>query len=62
MSQVFATAPFEGSENNIRFALNCDWDIGTLEWIKHPSGSEGGGAVTIADGADVTQGAIADTS
>lgn len=61
MAQVFATAPFQGSENNIRFALNCDWDVGTLEWIKSTGGS-GGGPVTIADGADVAQGSRADAA
>lgn len=60
MAQAFATSPFEGSEQNIRFALNCIWDINSLAWIKSVGG--GGGAVTVADGADVTQGAKADAA
>lgn len=39
------------------------WDTGSLSWIKQtPISSGGGGAVTIADGADATQGSIADSA
>lgn len=39
------------------------WDVGSLEWVKmtQPGGGSGG-AVTIADGADVAQGAKADAA
>lgn len=43
--------------------FNWVWDDGTSEWVKmtQPGGGSGG-AVTIADGADVTQGAKADVA
>lgn len=47
------------------YALTKYWDIATLRWVKgtQPSGGGGGGgAVTVADGADVTQGALADAA
>lgn len=38
--------------------LNYVWDPGTMMWVPEtqPGGSGGGGAVTIADGADVAEG------
>lgn len=45
------------------YSLNYVWDTGTLQWVKETQASGGGGvAVTVADGADVTQGAIADAA
>ncbi len=45
---------------------NYVWDTGTLAWVKmtQPAGGGGGGggAVTVADGADATQGALADAA
>lgn len=42
---------------------NYVWDAGGLAWVKMTQpGGGGGGAATIADGADVTQGAIADAA
>lgn len=42
---------------------NYIWDTGTLAWIKQTAAASGGGGpVTIADGDDVTQGAIADAA
>lgn len=43
---------------------NFVWDVGTLSWVRatQAGGGGGGGAVTVADGADVTQGAIADAA
>lgn len=40
------------------------WDTGTLSWIKQGpiTGGGGGGAVTIADGADVAEGATTDAA
>jgi len=40
------------------------WDTGSLSWVRatQAGGGGGGGAVTIADGADVTQGALADAA
>ena len=41
-------------------ALTFQWDVGTLNWIRGVQPSGGGGAVTIADGADVAEGATTD--
>jgi hypothetical protein len=41
---------------------NFVWNTGTLTWVMETQPSGGGGAVTIADGADVTLGAIADAA
>ena len=55
--------PFEGSEINLRFALGYVWDTNTLQWIKDTGGGTGGGgAVTVADGADVAQGSVSDVA
>lgn len=62
MAQQEPTAPFEGSEQNLVFALNEKWDTNTLAWIKDTGTGGGGGAVTIADGADVAQGSVADAA
>lgn len=52
--------------NNHRYNQNLVWDVATLSWIAMlqpaTSGGGGGGAVTVADGADVTQGAVADAA
>lgn len=53
LATVAAPTFVEGMMGGLSFDLS-----GNLRVI--PSGSSGGGAVTIADGADVTQGAIAD--
>lgn len=62
MAQQEPTAPFEGSEQNLVFALNEKWDTNTLAWIKDTGTGGGGGAVTVADGADVAQGAVGDVA
>jgi hypothetical protein len=45
-------------------AANRVWDTNALAWVKEtqPSAGGGGGAATIADGADVAQGTTTDTS
>lgn len=52
------------SPGNFQAQANFVWDTGSLSWVKmtQPGGGGGGGAVTVADGADVTQGAIADAA
>lgn len=62
MAQPEPTAPFEGSEQNLVFALNEVWNVGTLAWVKDEGGGGAGGAVTIADGADVAQGTTSDAA
>lgn len=63
MAQQEPTAPFVGTEQNVVFALTEIWDVGTLAWVKNEGGGTGGGgAVTVADGADVAQGAKADAA
>ena len=62
MPQPEPTAPFEGTEQNLVFALNEIWNVGTLAWVKDEGGGSGGGAVTIADGADVAQGTTTDVA
>lgn len=54
--------PTDGAAFSIAVA-NRVWDPGTLSWVSEtqPAGG-GGGPATIADGADVTQGAIADAA
>lgn len=62
-----STVPFTSTEVPqgylLTASLTYQWDVATLEWIKgtQPAGG-GGGAVTIADGADVAQGAKADAA
>lgn len=41
-------------------ALGYVWDVATLSWQKAEAASGGGGAVTVADGADVAQGSVSD--
>ena len=44
-------------------SLTYQWDVATLLWVRGTqAGGGGGGAVTIADGADVAQGALADAA
>jgi hypothetical protein len=44
-------------------SLGYIWDVPTLSWVKSTGGgSGGGGAVTIADGADVAQGTTTDAA
>ena len=44
-------------------SLTYQWDVATLLWVRGTqAGSGGGGAVTIADGADVAEGALADAA
>lgn len=52
----------DSSGDNIgaKRVANYVWDPNTSSWVRETQASGGGGAVTIADGADVTQGAIAD--
>ena len=40
------------------------WDANSLAWVKmtQPGGGTGGGAVTVADGADVAEGATTDAA
>lgn len=54
--------PTDGATFSIAVA-NRVWDPGSLSWVSEtqPAGG-GGGPATIADGADVTQGAIADAA
>lgn len=64
---ITQSAPFFANPDppeNFQADANFVWDVGTLSWVKmtQPGGGGGGGAVTIADGADVTQGAIADAA
>ena len=43
--------------------FNYVWDTGTLQWVKETQpGGSGGGAVTIADGADVAEGTTTDVA
>ncbi len=62
-----STVPFNSTEVPqgylLTASLTYQWDVATLEWIKGTQpGAGGGGAVTIADGADVAQGAKADAA
>lgn len=57
--------PYEMEGNPQGFHLTADlnyvWDTNTLDWIEMTQpGASGGGAVTIADGADVAQGSVGD--
>jgi hypothetical protein len=55
--------PFEGNSAKLVVALNEYWDIPTLQWVKGTQpGGGGGGAVTIADGADAAEGATTDVA
>jgi hypothetical protein len=43
--------------------LNYVWDAGSMSWVKETQpGGSGGGAVTIADGADVAEGSTTDAA
>ena len=62
-----STAPFNRPDVPQGYVLGSSltyqWDVGTLEWVKGTQpGGGAGGAVTIADGADVAQGAKADAA
>lgn len=63
-----STAPFNSASQDfpqsyiLTSALGYIWDVPTLEWVKDTGGGSGGGAVTVADGADVAQGAKADVA
>jgi hypothetical protein len=48
--------------NNFVPVANHVWDIGTLRWVMMTQPSGGGGAVTIANGADVAEGATTDAA
>jgi hypothetical protein len=49
---------------NPRHTLNMVWDTGTLAWVAEtqPTGGGGGGAVTVADGANVVEGSTTDVA
>lgn len=53
---------WDGAENVTKIAM-LSWDVGSLAWVKFTGAAGGGagGAATIADGADVTQGAKGDS-
>lgn len=55
------TLGFDDTEQIFKFGQMV-WDTGTLTWVRmtQPGSSGGGGAATIADGADVAQGATTD--
>lgn len=57
-------APPHGRPWPTQRSLNWVWDVGTLDWVMEtqPTGGGGGGAVTLADGADTTEGTIADAA
>lgn len=62
-----SAAPFATGELPSRtilaFSLNFYWDAGALEWVEGTQpGAGGGGAATIADGADVALGATSDAA
>lgn len=64
-----STAPFlmsskeTPSEYVLASSLTYYWNIGTLTWVKGTQPSAGGGgAVTVADGADVAEGATTDAA
>lgn len=55
--------PTFGHLNSPRGAVqsqNWVWDSGMLDWVPATQAESSGGAATIADGADVTQGSISD--
>lgn len=50
---------------SVMYRAQLVWDTGSLSWVKmtQPGGGGGGGGpVTVADGVDVTQGALADAA
>ena len=61
-----AGAGSQETANNLLTAVaNYVWNTSSLTWVTETQpggGGGGGGAVTIADGADATQGSIADTA
>lgn len=61
--QLGPLAPFAGNPAKLSVVLTQYWDVGTLAWIKGTQpGGGGGGAITIADGADVAQGTTTDAA
>lgn len=48
--------------NELLSIANNVWDVGSLAWVKETQAGGGGGAVTIADGADVAEGTRADAA
>jgi hypothetical protein len=54
---------YDGAEGVTKIAM-LSWDTSTLAWVKFTGAAGGGsgGAVTVADGADVAQGAKADAA
>jgi hypothetical protein len=54
----------DGTYAKVVLDRNMVWDPGSLAWVKmtQPGASGGGGAVTIADGADVAQGTTTDAA
>jgi len=62
--RTILTAPDGTQTEGVNYVATTVWDTGSLQWVKavQASGGGGGGAVTVADGADVTQGAIADAA
>jgi hypothetical protein len=53
--------PTDGATFSIAVA-NRVWDVGTLTWVSQVQSSGGGGAITVANGADVTEGATTDAA
>jgi len=50
-------------DEDISIIGNYIWDTGSLAWIKQTAAASGGGGpVTIADGADVAEGSVADAA
>lgn len=62
LDQADGTITTWGGEGDLGKIAAYVWNTGNLTWEKmeQPAAGGGGGAVTIADGADVTQGAQAD--
>ena len=62
-----STSPFSRPDvpqgYSLTSSLTYQWDVGTLAWVKGTQpGGGAGGAVTIADGADVAEGSTADAA
>ena len=53
--------PTDGTNYQIAVA-NRVWDTGTMRWVNETQPGGPAGAVTIADGADITLGAISDAA